>query len=389
MPKRIGLVELYTHSEVLNVFCKLLLDTKYDLSVFTTDEIKNDLYEIIETTNTIQWYTKEWSQSRATFIELQKEALNHCDLLIFITLVSDYRFFSSATFKAKTILVIHNGHSYFRPLQYLYVSKPWIKGMYRLFRFYYMRKARRRNGLLNNFEHYSFASSTMSNYMLNNIILPEEAPKVISTLPFAYFENLPLPPAKNFLTIVIPGRVSNDCRDYQIVVEALSGVLSKTSARIRLILAGNAKGHYGQKIIKGFQNIAEDNFELLSFQESIVQKEFDQYLMQADFFILPLKKYRPFGTVKEKHGYSNISGSINDMIRFGVPTLLPATYPIEKDLVPLVEFFSSSDELENKLYNWVLKKSFLKQRMNAEITLIPYSKEAIQRKLLGILDSIV
>ncbi len=128
-------------------------------------------------------------------------------------------------------------------------------------------------------------------------------------------------------------------------------------------------------------DLSKKGVELITFNEFIAPAAYENWLMKSDFLILPLKEYGRNYIYKEQVGYSKISGSINDMIRFRIPALIPAHIPIENTLKQLTETFTQND-FQSKLEEWIFQKKYLSFEEGREAVLATYSKDVLQKDFL-------
>jgi hypothetical protein len=180
--------------------------------------------------------------------------------------------------------------------------------------------------LLTRFDYIGLPSEEVLQYVLENRLSPK--PEVCLSVPFTFFEGRPFPPAREEITITVPGAITGNGRDYAMLLECFGKVLPGIEEKVRLILLGMPKGRYGRDIQREFKALQSDNFRVETFSGPVPQRDFDAFLESTDFVILPLLPRRRFSIFVEKTGYSNRTGGVNDIIRFGIPALLPSFYPL-------------------------------------------------------------
>jgi len=121
--------------------------------------------------------------------------------------------------------------------------------------------------------------------------------------------------------------------------------------------------------------------KVTAFNETIPHDEYENWLHVSDFLILPLKPETKNHIYKEHLGFSKISGGINDMIRHGIPALIPSYYPIDKGLEKMIEQFTSED-LSEILLDWINEKKYLSYKTNVKTALANYSSTKMQADFL-------
>ena len=383
--KRIGLIELYGHNEVLYNFYKLLKND-FELTIFTTQEIFVDAQDYFEN-KLNDWQIKPSSISIESFIKEHLEKLDAQNIVIFTTLISSFKFFATINFRSVTILTIHNVNTTFNFNHSIWLDKSSIRNyLFDLLRFLRM-KVRRdqffRERLLNKVNYVFCLSENLSNYAESTST--DHSSKILKPLPFSFFEDYKKEVSQKEIIISIPGSVTNKLKDYEIVYEALKEIIPKSKRTIKLQLLGISK----YKIEEQIRNLVGNKFQLLSFNKYLSQKEFDHYLKQTDFIILPIKKYKKFGIIREEYGKSSISGGVNDIIRFGIPALLIDSYQIEKSFAPLISTFRNKTELVEKMIDWIEHSKYIEMRRKALIALEKVNEENTRINLVNQLENLL
>lgn len=385
--RKIGLVELYGHSEVLFILYRLL-KSDYDLSVFTTESIKQDAEDYFEEKKN-KWKSQPSKISKEKFIQNHLKEINQQDILIFITLISSYRFFAKTTFKPKTILVVHNVNTMLLPIKKRWIDNSSISSytfdILRLMREFFLRTYFYKKQLLQQMDLISFASPTLTNYAQS--ITNQYNQKIIEPLPFGFYEHQRRKSKSlNEVTISIPGVVTQVARDYEMLFAVFKKVIIATRKKIILQLLGNSNNKSGKRIVQELKKLEGEKFQLNYFSQPLAQKEYDTCLINTHFMILPIKKFRKFGLCREEYGVSNISGSVNDMLRFGIPAILVEHYKVEKPLHSLVHYFRNEDELEKMLVEWIETSKYTGISKEAIPILGNFSKEKSMKKWSEIFD---
>ena len=279
-------------------------------------------------------------------------------------------------FEAKTIFLIHNINTMLLPEQKLWIDQSsGINFSKDCLRFLIAKI--RSNGfykkqLLDRMIYISFPSSTLTDYAKS--ITNQYDDKIIESLPLSFYESY-IMENNDSIIISVPGVILEEARDYCILYEAFKKLLVKSERTIQLQLLGNSNNDFGKKIVSKFQQLESDNFELIFFRKQLSQRNYDKFLRKTDFMILPIQKYRKFGIIKEEYGKSNISGGLNDIVRFGIPTLLIYSYKSERRFKPLISTFRDKDELAIKLNDWIENSRYLEIREAAQPILEKLNEE--------------
>ncbi|MFK8009486.1 MAG: hypothetical protein AB8H03_24200 [Saprospiraceae bacterium] len=347
--RKIALVELYGHSEVLYNLFKLLKND-FELTIFTTQKIYVDAQDYFET-ELHDWQIKSSSTSIESFVKEHLEKLNTQDVLIFTTLISSIKFFATIDFRPLTIVTTHNINASFNFNNSIWLDKSSVQNYFfdalRFLRSKIQRDVFFRKRLFQKVDFISCSSKNLSKYA--KTISPDFSSKILYLFPFSFFENHKKVENQDEIIISIPGSVTNRLRDYEIVFEALEELIPNLSKKIKLQLLGISNNKVNAKL----SNLESENFQLISFNRPLSQKEFDHYLKRTDFIILPIKKYKRFGIVREEYGKSTISGGVNDIVRFGIPTLLIDSYKVEKSFSTLVSTFRNKTDLVEQMTDWI------------------------------------
>ncbi len=388
--RKVGLVELYGHNEVLYILYRLLKND-FEVSVWTTKGIMKDAEDYFEK-ELKNWYGQFEKESKEQFIKRHILQLNEQHILIFITLISSYQFFANTTFRAKTILVIHNVNTMLQSKEKFWMDKSsfqhFIIDLLRLGRNKFQRTNFYKRKLLQSMDYISFASPTLSNYAKS--ITNQYDKKIITPLPFGFYENEKEETQKRDTIIIsVPGGVMQRARDYKMLYEVMAQVIPTTKKKVCLQLLGNSENESGKNIIKCFKKIESENFQLVYFQQSLPQKEFDSFLRKTDFMILPLHKYRKSGLCQEECGLSFISGGLNDILRFGIPALVTKDYPVEKEVSPLIDYFVDKNELQEILQEWIDDSIYVAIRKRGKLHLNDFNQQKTAFQVVKILNDIL
>jgi hypothetical protein len=384
--KKIALIELQAHAEVLYFFANLLNDA-VELKILTTADIFENAPGSLKSNPRNDWVIYDNSQSVPSFIDQNKPILNTCQSTFFITLVRDFRYFSKLHLTTKKILIVHNSYAAFRPFSAISLNFSGIVNYFldvlRIGKFFVFQEFLYKKRLLQNFDTLLVPSPFIQKYIIE--YLQPEQPEKIKYLEFSYFENIPQNTKNKVITITIPGTISNEGRDYEMVIKALKKVIPILEMPIQVILAGRPKGDNGQEIIEKVETLQTDFFLTLVFKNSIPQREYEAILAKTDFLVLPLKKQVKYGIYQEINGLSKITGSINDQIRYGLPALISSDYPLPIELENVSQRFKNADDLSTILENWIKNRPFDRLEKERQVLQKKYAKAEVKNALLAIL----
>ena len=392
MQKKIALIELHHHSEVLRTFAQLFLALNWQICILTNEQVRADLYELSGAP--ILWSLQKKGEKSAAFIQRQQTIVDDCQLAIFVTLVSEFSTLQTPikSLTPKTILIIHNGNTFFAAPANLSISPtfPQIgKDLAKMIFFYLAGQNRKRQAMLKAFDYLSLAAPSMMDHFYKQQKSSFRNYQYIPPLPFAFFEGLPEARNNSTIRIAIPGTLREEGRDYHKVLHAFQQLAPELETPVQLIFLGGAQSAYAQQLISKFQAIEQEHFKIKYTNQFIAQKDFDAQLRTIDFLILPLTKSYRLGIIREEYGHTNISGGINDMIRFGIPALISGNYPLTPALQQMTAAYDTTADLRDLLLQWLTQKDFQVIRDKAPQLLAPYRKEVVAEAMRTELEAIL
>jgi len=359
--KTIALIELYDHSEVLQTFCELLHAETENILIFTKPHIRDDLASGGLQSVKIQWHLISAEENYSGFFRRKESMFSQCDLVFILTVNRPFAPFASLKFLDKAVLFIHNVHAFLDPWNSIYWSREKALEIFlRQMRFWCSGDFFALKQLLKKSKIWVFPSMAVLENAETRRWIPKNQTKVV--LPFTLFpRNQQVLPKKGIIKICIPGTIKSNGRDYQLIVRVFGKILKDVKKPIQVCLLGVAKGRYGERIQSQFQQLANSsaNLSVILYTSSIPQTVFNTHLLETDFMVLPLTAYSQYDGFLERLGYSTISGGVNDALRFGLPTLISASYGREESWGDLIQLYHSEFELEMYMKNWILNKKKL------------------------------
>jgi len=126
---------------------------------------------------------------------------------------------------------------------------------------------------------------------------------------------------------------------------------------------------------------------ITSFTSFIEQRTFDKYLQEADFLILPAQRFMRFNFFMEQNSKTCVSGNINDMVRYGIPSLLPTYYKLDGSIDGITERYGSQEDLEGLLLSWINEAKYSDLRTHVNQSLNEEGAEANGEHLLKLLSN--
>lgn len=364
MFQKIAIIELYDHGEVLIDSYFLLKDFSQEILICTTSDIRDHLPSRMVDAANLSWQIMANSQNRGRFLKESSDLILECELIFLLTINRPFNIYSNLPFLSKTILLIHNVHAFFSPYHHIAWSGNKVTEiLLRVIRFYGCGDHFHLRSILNRTRAWAFPTREVHQYSEENGWgMPG---KLTLTLPLGLFEpNSNKIDSRYDFCVCVPGTIKNNGRDYNLLYEAVEQLLQDKQKRIRLCLLGIPQKNYGLKIQAIFRELstAFPQLDLVLFDQQIPQRTYDDELQKASFLILPLQSNSRYDAFSERLGYSTSSGGINDMSRFGIPTLIPSFYPLEDWRERLGEIYKDKDHLCELIKKWVTFKPYEAKR---------------------------
>ncbi|HEV9038664.1 MAG TPA: hypothetical protein VGQ51_18635 [Puia sp.] len=146
------------------------------------------------------------------------------------------------------------------------------------------------------------------------------------------------------LTIVVPGSVEANRRDYESVAAFFE--TWRPARPVRLILLGDSDSPYGSAIVARFARLESSEFLFTSYKGYIPERLYEQKLREADLIWSPLRVHKTGGHDEpETYGLTTASGLTADLLLNNIPALVPAEFglpePFRKALLP----YSSMEDI--------------------------------------------
>lgn len=389
---KIALIEFDYHAEVLRNTLRILQQPNIAVQVFTTEKIWNQ----------VNWQEHQYfdlslkkeGESLSNFLNTQIGNINSCDIALFNTVASNFKTWCQLDIRAEKLIRIHNANAYFNSLTKAYKPKfspfyiwkdssHFVRKTVGELDWFYRKK------FISGIDHFIFPSENIRSYAIKVYHIQDDTSW---TLPFGFWENKRSYTINdsNHFKICIIGRVDQRNRDYDTIVSAIKEVLPflvTKDMKLELALLGTATSNYGKRISKELEALKSVHFKPIYFQGFIPQEDFDRHINECDFFIIPTKIKTRYTIYEEQYGYTKISGSINDVIKYHKPALINKDYPVDNDMQSLFLSFSDSKDLANKIMKWITSRNY----QNIEFTQVleKYQLEAIQKKYRSVFERIL
>ena len=174
----------------------------------------------------------------------------------------------------------------------------------------------------------------------------------------------------------IPGRIYGG-RDYAEVLAALEIASPRLTRRLRVDFLGECVDKESKTAVEAARKTVSARVELRDRPNYVVQKEFDKTLAEADFLVLPIPESITRNGITEMRGQTSVTGNVNDMVRFGLPSLMPAFYPLSDHVNGLTGRYSSVASLAGLIVAWVHTGEFNRRKRKSISGLKAYRAECL------------
>jgi len=368
--KDLVIIEFDYHSEVLLNSLLILKALPFNICLFTTTLIwsrisfSNQLDEIVV-------YKANNHRDVKRLILENLTVIKSCHAIIFNTLASHFKLFLSLEISVPIILRVHNANTYLDAvnsmnprfsLYYIWKDTSYLV-MHGLFKLEMINRTRFVKKKVN---YFLFPTHSIKEYVLKQGYLSPD--KILPPIPYVFMkEEIKVKSDNNGVNIVIIGGIDKRRRNYEGVLNAFKLLIPELKTRVTFSLLGKPYGLYGRKVSKAFEELESELFKVNTFKEFVSQSVFDKITHQANFLIIPTVKETRYKLYKELYGFTKISGSVNDMVIYRKPALIPDFYPVDEALKPHVGTYKNEKELTTVLKNWIEKRAFKKYAINSII----------------------
>ncbi len=332
-PKKVALVEVLWHHDVLTAFLKLSSNFNELHTIGITcqkiyDQLDEKDFNNVDLIQVPDPYLHFWSSLNKfkKIIHLPKLLMTmYCqgknlskiinslelDIIVFNTLAAPFyfKFFFDAVKKnkipIKLIVVVHNSH--FWSVRY-FLNEMRLSDITKGKIF----------SLLFNLMNVKTISAAIK--LGEYVVLPNSLNNIpITTIPNRLSENK-LIKNRNFntVTFVITGGVTQERKDYISIFKAFKKIFKETPSykkKTKLVLLGKLKDEKVRKIIEKY----ELKHWVKYYENFVSEEEFNKQLSYAHYVIIPINSAMPYGKYK-------ISGSLGDAISNGKPIILSSEF---------------------------------------------------------------
>lgn len=339
--KKIAYIELDTHAEIAQNFMDLMNDSKdFAVDYYFSGMIANQINE--KPLNT-------YLTSHSTILKMLEN--KKYDLIIIGTVHRYFNVFMKISNDFNTSIIVHN-------LNFSSISK-WnlIRNVFRN-DFIYRFKLLLKEDLLcapmvyQNGKNLLVLDQGIADFDLS---LSYSNTTFLKFLP-VFHNEFKKENASEIFTIVIPGTVSQQRRDYLQVFKTLKTF--SNNRKYQVVFLGKA---LEQELVwlKKFDTLKPENISITYFTEKVSSLIFNDWMQKADVLWCPIQKETEFFSQKEFYGQTKMSGNIGDAIKYGKPAVFPSfyttsfsfIYPEESNVEKQFELIISQEEHDFSAFN--------------------------------------
>jgi len=369
-----------SHNEVLRSYVVALLAANCKLVCCTTTNNYKQLYDL-QGDSRIKWLLKDNAEVDEEFFKRIHQAIKTCDASIVTTIGKSLSFYSQLKFPIKSYLVIHHYHALLEPLKHFYLEGQSAKHYLKILRYFLFNQKRKFDSLISNHDGLILPSSTVCEYVKTKPVYKKQNFVVAD---FCVHEFKPECVSAGTITAIVPGTINKMTRDYDLLVRVMERLVRNLQRPFTLTLLGEPQGEYGQEIIKKLSDLNNQYFTLRFYQTSFIhQKEYDAQLKAASFLILPIRRHMKHDLFREISSQSAVSGNISDMVRFGLPAILPAHYKLHSDLEGLIGRYDNEIDFCRMLSDWIDLAIHDAKKKGADKALRTFSPSSIGQSILS------
>ncbi|SED58011.1 hypothetical protein SAMN05428954_0559 [Streptomyces sp. 2112.3] len=190
----------------------------------------------------------------------------------------------------------------------------------------------------------------------------------------------PLRPPREFVRdevrCCIPGRIYSG-RDHAEVLSALEAAAPRLTRRLRVDFLGEHATEETKSAVEVARKATAPSVELRDHPGYVAQEEFDRTLAEADFLILPVAERLTRNGITETRGQTCVTGNIHDMVRFALPALMPAFYPLSDHIDGMTARYGGIPSLADLIVTWVNTGEFNRRKRAAAPGLEAYRAECL------------
>jgi hypothetical protein len=371
----IGFFEGAFHNEVLESYVHHFLPLTEKIYILT-HSFQWEQAILWRKNENIQWIIKQSAESDYAFLSAHRHYLQKCDWLIVTSLPETAGGLQNLHFPCPAWLVIHNIHYFFgNPFHFLCIKKSWMKDMARVIRYFLAAKFYYNQRLLHKFSNIIFPSEVMLQYFSENFSATRFPHPAVIPFIRLVTQN-PLPKNKVF-TIVVPGSISMEIRDYEVFTQVIPMILEKSNRPVQLYFLGRPKNSDCDHVLHFLEKCRNEKFTFTYSQTFIPQAVFEDKMKSAHLLVAPLQRFTRYDAKCEFFGFSTESGQIADVVKYELPAIVPDFYPLPPALQSRVKKYRTPSDLATCILDQMNS-----QELHNTTDLSIYSENAVGQMIL-------
>ena len=321
----VGIWEGACHNEVLEAYVHHASKISAKIVLFT-HAFQWEQAEAWRHLPNLDWVIKDKTTKWVEFFSRQNHMLRSLEWLITTSLPDHPEDTDELHFPCPAWLVIHNAmYSLGQGHRKFYMGRNFVKDTLKIFRYQISNDKVKHQQCLAAFENIIFPSTAVREYCQKLGLIKSATSAVI---PFYYQKKVIRNISTTRFTLVVPGSVHPDIRDYGLLAEILPDIIRKALLPVTLVFLGKIKDKSALKWIKKIKKLESGNFQFQYFYEFIPQDLFEKYMGEADLVVAPLHKETRYDAIEERFGFTTESGNVADIISCQLPGVVPAFYPL-------------------------------------------------------------
>jgi hypothetical protein len=379
---KLAVLEFDYHAEVLRNLCEGLEGSGIETVIFTTEGIARAAGGA-ERFPGLRWEMASDSDI-TSFVTERFAAINDCDVVLFNTLASHFRFFSQVALTPPLVLRVHNAATYLSPKpEFKPIFTPfflWKDASHLLRKTLGEREAFWRRKFVERVNYFCFPDAALEAAVREKGWL--EGRQTMAPLPFTVHEpGYRKTPQSGQRALTVIGSLDPRRRDYVALLDALESIQPDLQNRCTLTLLGRPRGAYGRKLLQRFQRLQNPDFTVYSYPAFVPQEEFERVLRNTDFLVIPALDRTRYTLYTEQYGQTKISGNVYDMIRYGKPAIMPEHYRLDPDVATMTARYRNTAELARHLKHWIDGEGLLPHSAAVDHAVARFLRPAVQEQM--------
>jgi hypothetical protein len=324
--RKIALFEPEMHHEVLEMLLGYFIERVEIISILTQKENVHFIDNTTRLHSKLVWQTFENKRKDKIFIRNWISDQQEVDLFIWITLSPGWYFFKIERMPENSMLLIHNLHFWFDYENHKAPICHHIKTIWHQW-IYFVGYREKQKRWLSRFRYW--------NSLVSFPFLPSQRIALQHTH------------IRNKLSVVIPGSIRKNGRDYGLAIPFIEKLPS--TMEMELVFLGEAASLFARRFLISVNKIKPQSVKIIHFDHYVPEDLFRFYMQRATYLWIPLMPHRYYGGVLEKVGFSAITGGLLDAWKYQQKCFLPQWYPIPARMKKLVLPYIHVDEIISQL----------------------------------------